>query len=215
MEESVCRVAIVDDDPVARCALHLLVEHGGRHRVVGTYSNGAAALRNLAGDPPEIVLLDQRTRGRGGLTCLRQIQQRRLRISVIMVTTSSEPALVRDCLHAGARGYLLKPPSLEHVTLAIAAALLGGIYLDQRPQQHVEIDAQSQPDGSQLSLPHLGPRESELLQALRRGLTARQAAAQFSISENTVKTHIRRVYVRLGVNCRMQALTKAGLLPPA
>jgi DNA-binding NarL/FixJ family response regulator len=212
MEESACRVAIVDDDPVAQCALRLLVEHDGRHRVVGTYSNGVAALRSIASDPPEVVLLDQKMRGEGGLRCLRQIQQRRLRIAVIMVTTSSEPALVRDCLQAGARGYLLKPPSLEHVTLAITAALLGGVYLNVEPLRGIELSARQQSGQAQRPLPgakRLSSRERQILQYLANGRKNESIASELNLRPCTVDTYVRRLFIKLAVHSRTEAVSAA------
>ncbi|MET9357429.1 response regulator transcription factor [Streptomyces sp. NPDC006617] len=204
-------ILIVDDHPVVRFGLRGMLETYDDLRVVGEAGSGDEAIVLAAATRPDVVLMDLRMPGTDGATATARIRQEHPGIRVLVLTTYEGDADILPAIEAGATGYLLKDTPIGILADAIRAAARGESVLAPpvaaRLVTHMQAPAREQ----------LTPREVQVLGLVARGLSNGEIGRQLYIGEATVKTHLLRTFVKLGVNDRTAAVTVAlsrGVLTP-
>ena len=207
------RVVIADDQPLVRAGLEMFVRPQPDIEVVGEASDGSEAVRRVEAMRPDVVLMDVRMPGLDGIEATRRItaDPRNAATRIVMLTTFDRDAYVVEAFRAGASGFLLKDVPPEHLIGSIrlvagGEALLAG----QITRRLVEAHAtRSVRPPSPAALDELTDREHEILLMLGRGLSNAEMAAEMVVSEATVKSHVHRVFTKLGLRDRVQAVVFA------
>ena len=190
---------LADDHPAILASVAaFLVDQG--IDVVATARTGAEALRALELRGVDVAVLDQRLPDTTGLELARSIAAARPETAVILYTGFSEAALVQEALDSGVRGIVLKDAPLTDLPRAIALVAEGGSYLDP-----VLGGALA---GSSADKPKLTSRERDVLRLLSTGNTNAEIGAHLFLSPETVRTHVHKAVVRLGVRNRTEAVAK-------
>jgi DNA-binding NarL/FixJ family response regulator len=196
-------ILIVDDHPVVRFGLRGMLEAYDDLRVVGEAGSGDEAIVLASTTRPDVVLMDLRMPGTDGATATARIRQEHPGIRVLVLTTYEGDADILPAIEAGATGYLLKDTPIGTLTDAIRAAARGETVLAPPVAARLVTHLQA-PAGEQLT-----PREVQVLGLVARGLSNSEIGRQLYIGEATVKTHLLRTFVKLGVNDRTAAVTVA------
>lgn len=208
------RVLIADDHPVVRAGLRAMLSEAGGIDVVAEAPDGAAAISLVAALAPDVVLMDLRMPVMDGAEATARLASGAAGVAppaVLVLTTFDTDADIVRAVEAGAQGFLLKDSAPEVVVDAIRAAARGETVL----APHVE---------ARLARPRTHPpvvltaREQEVLACVARGLSNAQVGRELYIGEATVKTHLVKVFQKMGVDDRTAAVTRAyqlGLLDPA
>lgn len=203
MTERIVRLLIVDDHQVVREGLRAVVTAGRAHmQVIGEASNGVEALRLAEQLRPDVVLMDLQMPQMDGVDATRKIRALHQPPAVLMLTTFADESRIRDAIHAGAIGYLLKDVAKEELLRAISAAARGTPTLDP-VAQHVLLKQVTEPTASPFA--PLTTRERDVLRLIARGASNKEIAAQLFLSVGTVKGYVSAVLPKLGVQDRTQA----------
>ncbi len=205
------RVLIVDDDPLVRTALTMMLTGADGITVVGEAVDGATALDAVAAHRPDLVLMDIRMPRMDGLAATEALRRRAGAPEVIVLTTFAADEYVLRALRAGAGGFLLKDtPPVELVAAIKAVAAGDGILsptVTRRLIQHVAGDGptgESPRERARTLLARLSERERDVALAIGAGLSNAEIAAQLYMSVATVKAHVSRMFTKLGLNNRVQ-----------
>ncbi|HEX4817318.1 MAG TPA: response regulator transcription factor [Nonomuraea sp.] len=204
-------VLLVDDHPVVRFGLRGMLETDPRIAVVGEAGSGDEAVVRSRELTPDVILMDLRMPGGDGVSAIERILADRPESRVIVLTTYETDQDIVRAVAAGAAGYLLKDTSRADLVAAVAAARSGETVLSPSVATKL-VTRMRAPVAESLSR-----REAEVLALVARGLTNAEIGRRLFISEATVKTHLLRVFGKLGVSDRTAAVTTAldrGLLPP-
>jgi DNA-binding NarL/FixJ family response regulator len=205
----VIRVLIADDQRVVRDGLTMLVGLIDGVEVVGTAADGIEAVEQAGRERPDVVLMDLRMPGLEGAEATRRIRADFPDVHVLVLTTYADDESLFPALEAGARGYLTKDASAEEIEQALRAVADGRTHLDPAIQQRLVkavLDAQSGP----VTLPdNLTAREIEVLRLIAAGLSNGEIAAALVVSGATVKTHVNRIFAKIGARDRAQAVRYA------
>ncbi|CAN5794662.1 response regulator transcription factor [soil metagenome] len=204
-------VVLVDDDALMRAGLRMILEQTDDITVVGEAATGTEALGVVAGAQPDVVLMDVRMPEMDGITATARILQRPSPPRVIVLTTFELDDYVFDALAAGASGFLLKRTRPEQLVEAIRVVVDGGSMLSPSVTTRV-IEQFARPRSPAVAprwVADLTDRERDVLRAMARGLSNAEIAAELFIGENTVKTHVSRVFAKLGARDRAQAVVLA------
>lgn len=197
------RVLIVDDHPVVRDGLAGMLATQPDLHVVGDAADGEAALRQVAAQSPEVVLMDLQLPRLSGVEATAAIRAGHPRVQVLVLTTYDTDADITAAIEAGAIGYLLKDTGREQLCAAVRAAARGESILS--PAVAAKLLGRIRGRGRD----GLSGREIEVLTAVARGQGNKQIARTLHISEATVKTHLLHIYAKLGVDDRTAAVTTA------
>ena len=196
-------VLIVDDHPVVRDGLAMMLDSQDGIRVIGVASEGAAGVRQAVALQPDVVLMDLAMPGVDGIEATRLMTASGREQAIVVLTTFGDAEHVMAALDAGAVGYLMKDATPEEIAGAVRSAGAGESPLDPRVARTL-IDARRAPlPGSRE--PHLTAKQTEILALLAEGGSNRQIARRLGISEKTVKAHLTQVYAALEVTDRVQA----------
>jgi DNA-binding NarL/FixJ family response regulator len=207
-------VLIVDDQALVRAGFRMILEIEPDLHVVGEAVDGDQAVAQVAALGPEVVLMDVRMPGTDGITATRRLMaDTRCQARVVMLTTFDMDEYVYAALRAGASGFLLKDVQPELLVAGIRSVHSGESLLAPavtRRMIEAYLDRPRVPDSdARRKLERLTAREHEVLRLLARGLTNAEIAAQLHVSETTVKTHVGRVLLKLGLRDRVQAVIYA------
>jgi two-component system, NarL family, response regulator YdfI len=210
---------IVDDHQLVRWGIRTFLATQSDINVLGEAASGEEALQMAAELQPQVVLMDLRMPGMGGVEAIRQIHQRWPEMAVVVLTTYNEDDLMIQGLQAGACGYLLKDCSLETLVQAIRAAARGEMLVP--PEVMARILARAAQAVAPTRAATRGPldlteREREVLAGVARGERSKEIAQRLGISERTVGSYLNNVFTKLGVDSRASAVAVAmerGLLP--
>ncbi|HEX5617548.1 MAG TPA: response regulator transcription factor [Solirubrobacteraceae bacterium] len=203
------RVLIVDDDELMRAGLRGVLASDDGIEIAGEADDGRDAVywtRKLA---PDVVLMDVRMPDVDGITATRAVLETELDTRVMILTTFEDDDYIFGALNAGASGFLLKRTRPEDLIAAIHTVAAGDSLLSPSVTSRVieRMARQPAPDAARdARLNDLTPREREVLDLLAQGLSNAEIAAALVIEESTVKTHVKRVLVKLGVRDRVQAV---------
>jgi DNA-binding NarL/FixJ family response regulator len=204
------RVLVVDDQPLVREGLVILLERVEGIDVVGSAGDGREALELLTSLNPHVILMDLRMPGMDGIEATRRAIAVQPDIAVLALTTFPDDRSLFSMLRAGARGYLTKDATLEEITAALRAVAAGTTALASRAHSRLVATALRLSDQPNAEGPDgLTPRETEVLQLVAEGLRNEDIASRLSISTVTVKTHINHIFGKIGATDRAQAVSYA------
>ena len=206
------RVMIADDHDLYRRGMQVVVELDGTAQVVGEASNGAEAVEVSQRVTPEVVLMDVRMPGVGGIEACRLIREAVPSARILMLTMSDDESDLFEAIKAGASGYLLKDLPGEEVADAIRRVHDGQAIIPPGMAATLltEFTRLSQePEPMSGSAPLLTDREVEVLRLVARGRANREIADVLVISENTVKNHVRNILEKLHLHSRVEAAVYA------
>jgi DNA-binding NarL/FixJ family response regulator len=205
------RVMVVEDQTLVRQGIRSLLALAKDIEVVAEAPDGEEALRLIPEVKPDLVLLDLRMPKMGGVEVLRHLQKTGTSPPVIVLTTFDDNELLRDAVHAGARGYLLKDVSLERLTGSIRKVASGESDIQPAVTEKVlEALKKAPPQFDSSGLPEpMTERETEVLRLIASGLANREIADALAISEGTVKNHTSSILGKLGVRDRTRAVLRA------
>ena len=217
------RILIVDDDPIVRSALALMLGGQSDFAVVGEAANGRDCLAQLATLQPDLILMDLRMPVLDGIETTRQLTRDHPEITVIALTTFDTDDMVLAALSAGADGFLLKDTPPEQLVQAIRTVGNGDPILSPTAVralvQHVQTDRRSERrEQAREQLAALSERELEVATAIAGGANNADIADQLHLSVPTVKTYVSRVLDRLQADNRVQiaiCVQQAELAPQA
>ncbi|MEE1741351.1 MULTISPECIES: response regulator transcription factor [unclassified Streptomyces] len=204
-EESarVITLIVVDDHPVVRDGLRGMFASAPGFRVLGEAADGPEGVALAVRLDPDVVLMDLRMPGGGGVAAIAELTRRGTRSRVLVLTTYDTDSDTLPAIEAGATGYLLKDAPREELFAAVRAAADGRSVLSpavaSRLMTRVRTPAAPVDDS-------LSAREREVLALVARGTTNREIAAELFISEATVKTHLTHVFAKLGAKDRAAAV---------
>jgi DNA-binding NarL/FixJ family response regulator len=205
----VIRVLLVDDHPVVRAGLRGMLAAEPGMQVVGEASSASEAVAAVRAHTPDVILMDLRMPSLDGTQATALVLAERPQCRVMILTTYDNDADILRAVEAGAIGYLLKDATRDELVHAVRMAAEGGTPL--APSVAAKLV-------SRLRAPTpLSPREIEVLRLVAVGSTNAEIGRALYISEATVKTHLLRVFGKLGVSDRTAAVTAAldrGILPP-
>ena len=206
------RILLADDHPVVREGLRGMLSTEPGLEVVGEADSGPQAEALSASLRPDIVLMDLRMPDGGGVESIVRMTAAGLPCRVIVLTTYETDADILRAVEAGAAGYLLKDLTRAELTGAVRAAARGETVLAPSVAARLVDQLRSRPER-----PHLSERETAVLRLVAEGCTNAEIGRRLFIGESTVKTHLLRVFGKLGVADRTAAVTSAmryGLLEP-
>jgi DNA-binding NarL/FixJ family response regulator len=217
---SAVRVLLVDDDDLMRAGLRSVLSSDATIEVVGEAGDGRAAVERVRQLRPDIVLMDVRMPDVDGISATREVIASRSDVKVVILTTFEEDDYIFGALSAGASGFLLKRTSPEELIGALHTVAAGDSLLSPPVTRRVieRMATEPAPDASSSErLDVLTQREREVLELVARGLSNSEIASAFVIEESTVKTHVRRILMKLRLRDRVQAVIfayESGLVRP-
>ena len=207
------RVLLADDHPVVRAGLSGMLDAEDDLEIVGEAADGAEVCALARELNPDVVLMDLRMPGMDGATATAAISAELPRVRVLILTTYDTDADIVRAVEAGASGYLLKDTPRRELAAAVRAAARGETVLAPTAAATL-LTRMRAPADRQAALT---ARETQVLARVAEGRTNADIGRELFISEATVKTHLIRVFTKLGVDDRTAAVTAAlrrGLLPP-
>ena len=200
-------VSIVEDNDQLRSTLARVISRAEGFKCVSQYGNAEAALVGLPKDKPEVVLMDINLPGMNGVECVRQLKQVAPQIQVVMLTVYEDTDNIFNALTAGASGYLLKRTKSAELLEAIREVNRGGSPMTTHIARKVTQSFQRAGPSSQPT-ENLSQREQEVLDCLSKGFLYKEIADKLGISYETVHTYIRRIYEKLQVRTRTEAVAR-------
>jgi len=211
------RVVVVDDQDMVRAGFAALLGAQDDIEVVGQAADGQAALEVCAATQPDVVLMDVRMPVLDGVEATKRLADSPVR--VLMLTTFDIDDYVYAALRAGASGFLLKDATPEELVAAVRVVAAGESLLAPAVTSRLIAHFARQPAlaSTPPKLDGLTPREREVLVWVARGESNTEIAARFTLAEQTVKTHVSRIFLKLGIRDRAQAVMVAyetGLVSP-
>ena len=199
-------VAIVEDDAGIRDALMRVLGRAPEFRCLGWYENAEDALRELPAAKPDVVLMDINLPGMSGVECVRKLKAQEFPAQVLMLTVYEDSEQIFESLAAGASGYLLKRTPPSELLEAIRDVHTGGAPMSSQIARKVVASFRNVAPTNPTA--ELSPREQEILGWLAQGFLIKEIAERLGIGFDTVRTHIRRIYEKLQVHSRAQAVAK-------
>jgi DNA-binding NarL/FixJ family response regulator len=218
--ETPIRVLLVDDDDLMRAGLRAVLSSDAGVEVVGEAGSGRAAVDSVRALGPDLVLMDVRMPDLDGIAATREVTTASPEVKVVILTTFEQDDYIFGALNAGASGFLLKRTGPEELLAAIRTVAAGDSLLSPSVTRTVidRMARQPTPDiGPSRLLDELTPREREVLVLIARGLSNSEIAAELVIEESTVKTHVKRILMKLRLRDRVQAVVfayESGLTRP-
>jgi len=211
------RVVLADDQPLVRAGLRMILETEADIEIVGEAATGAEVVGICEERRPDVVLMDVRMPEMDGIEATRRVTAAADPPRVLVLTTFDLDEIVYDALRAGASGFLLKDAPEERLTTAIRVVADGGsLFAPSVTRRLIEEFARNRNE-TQARVEGLTDREVEVLRLVAKGLSNTEIGTELFISENTVKTHVARVLMKLGLRDRVQAVVRAyesGLVRP-
>jgi DNA-binding NarL/FixJ family response regulator len=214
------RVLLVDDDALMRAGLKAVLTTDDAIEVVGEAENGRAAVEQTRLRRPDVVLMDVRMPALDGISATREVLAGSPDVKVAILTTFEHDDYIFGALNAGASGFLLKRTKPEELITAIHTIAAGDSLLDPSVTRRVIERMAVQPVSDTSASERLGrltPREREVLELIGRGLSNAEIAKALVVEESTVKTHVKRILMKLRLRDRVQAVIlvyESGLIRP-
>lgn len=209
MKNKPVRVVIVDDHPIVRAGMRMVLDGVPGIQIVGEGTNGQDALRQVAELHPDVLVLDVNLPDISGLEVTRRLHAQGTATAVLILTVRNDSQMVFDLLQAGAAGYVLKDDTLETLGSALQAVANGEIWLSSRITEQVIQRALGEAKAPSKPSPGLTPREMEVLRLLALGLDNEAIAQNLTLTMRTVQNHVSTIYGKLGVDSRAEAILYA------
>jgi len=207
-------VAIVEDDVPAREIIAGWIRSADGFKLVGEYDDAETAIADLPQRKPSVVLFDINLPGMNGIECVRKLKPHLPDTQFLMVTVYEDANHIFDALAVGASGYLLKQTRRSELIDALKDVHAGGSPMSsQIARKVVQSFRRNETENANGEAAELSQREREVLELLARGYLYKEIAEQLKISVPTVNTYIRRIYEKLHVRSRAQAVAKYAHLP--
>jgi len=213
------RVLLADDQSLVRAGFRMILKAEPGIEVVGEAADGVEAVAQARKLAPDVVLMDVRMPLLDGIEATRQVVTDETSPRVLVLTTFDPDEYVYGSLRAGASGFLLKDAPEDQLLSAIRVVATGGsLFAPSVTRRLIEQFARcTEPAASPPALESLTPREVEVLRLVARGLTNTEIATALVVSEHTVKTHVARIFQKLALRDRTQAVViayESGLVTP-
>ena len=219
------RVALVDDQVIARAGLARILSPTDGFEIVAECADGQEAVEELPAVRPDVVLMDIRMPRLDGITATARLRAEPDALPVLVLTTFGEDEVLWGAVEAGAAGFVLKDSSAEELIAAVRAVAGGGAWFDPAVaprllERYRRVVAPATRDAARLDL--LTEREHDVLRLMARGATNAEIAATLYVAEATVKSHVGSIFTKLGVRDRAAAIVFAydhgvvtpGSMPP-
>lgn len=205
------RVAIVEDDEYIRASLADLVRGAANLVLAGAYENGNAALTGIPESRPDVVMMDIQLPGIDGVACVRELKASLPDVNFLMLTAYEDSDNLFESLKAGASGYLLKRTSSTRLLQAINELHDGGSPMTPQIARRVVRYFSGPPKTSgaaNAELSSLTPGQKKFLEELAQGYSYKEIADHLHISMDGVRSYVRRIYEKLHVHSRTEAVIK-------
>jgi DNA-binding NarL/FixJ family response regulator len=201
------RVLIADDDALMRAGLVELLSADPSIEIVGKASTGREAVERTRRLDPDVILMDVRMPDLDGIAATRELTRASPRTKVLILTTFEQDDYIFGALRAGASGFLLKRTQPEELIAAVHAVSAGDALLSPSVTRRVIDRMAQQPTpeiADQAKLQELTAREREVLELVARGLSNREVANELVVEESTIRTHVKRILMKLDLRDRVQ-----------
>jgi DNA-binding NarL/FixJ family response regulator len=206
-----CRILLVEDHETVREALEVLIDSQEDMEVVGVAGDGGAAVERAQRLTPDLVVLDLSMPGVNGLQATEVLRRCCPHTRLLVLTRHSAEGYLRQALHAGVDGYVLKQSPARELLQGIRAVASGGKYLDRAVTSHI-MDEQVRPTPSRSATRStLTHREEEVLRLISRGYGNKEAAGRLGLSVKTIETHKANGMMKLGMSSRIDLVQFAHL----
>ncbi|MBG89459.1 MAG: DNA-binding response regulator [Verrucomicrobiales bacterium] len=198
------KVAIIDDEESVRNSIRMWLDHAEDFQCVGTWTTQLEASSEIVWKKPDVILVDLHLQHGTGIDALKAIKAGMPNIKIIMLTGEEDYYWIEQTLKAGADGYLLKSTIQERLAGAISEAMSGGLPLSGEISRAL-VKRELNPGASD-GFSNLTPREKLVLHEMSEGMVYKEIASKHSISLETVRTHARRIFQKIQVNNRTEAV---------
>jgi DNA-binding NarL/FixJ family response regulator len=207
-------VSIIEDNAKVRGVLAGWITQAEGFRLAGEFSSVEGAIANLPKHKPDVALVDINLSGQSGITCIRQLKRVMPATQFVVFTVYEDPDHIFDALTAGASGYLMKQTPREELLESIRQVKAGGSPMSSYiARKVVQWFQKKPPSGSEAHQEALSPREQEILRLLARGKAYKEMADVLGVSMGTINTHVRRIYQKLHVSSRSEAVSRFSSFP--
>ena len=204
------KVSIVEDNEQLRTTLAKMIARSEGFECLGHHPSAEAGLVAIPNEKPDVVLMDINLPGMNGVECVRKLKQILPNTQVVMLTAYEDTENIFNSLAAGAAGYLLKRSKSQEILDAVRDVLAGGSPMSTHIARKVVQSFQARPTAAPSEAEaELSPREQEVLNLLSQGFMYKEISDKLGISFETVHTYIRRIYEKLHVRTRTEAVAKA------
>jgi DNA-binding NarL/FixJ family response regulator len=200
-------VSIVDDDCDLTEKIAAYLNKSDRYQFLSSYTNAEEALAHLPKDRPDVVLMDINLGGMNGIECVRQLQPSLPKTPVVMLTVFEDTGKIFSAITAGASGYLLKRMPPSKLLDAISEVVSGGSPMSAPIARKVVQMLKTMPAPGDDNM-NLSDREREVIDGMAAGKPYKEIADQLGVSVHTVRSYIRRIYEKLHVRTRTEAVAK-------
>jgi hypothetical protein len=197
-------IALVEDDQRIRHAMKLILDGTSDCACIGQYPTGEVALQAIPEQLPQVVIMDISLPGMNGVECVRQLVGKGVKAHFLMLTVHNDTDMIFSALAAGAAGYLLKPVPTEQLLAAVRDVYGGGAPMTSSIARKVVQTFHRKPASTAEAL---SARETQVLDLLAQGHLYKEIAENMQLSYSTVHTYIERIYKKLQVNSRSQAVS--------
>lgn len=204
-EEMQIRVVVCDDHELVRKGLRSVLEGVEGLRVVGEAADADAALKAVAADPPDVVIMDVRLPGRSGIEACREIRSAFPDTKVLMITAHADDEALFSSIMAGAAGFVLKQVRGADLVGAVRQVAAGRSLLDPAVTARVLARLRGESTGGDERVSDLTPQERKILDLVAEGMTNRQIAEKVFLAEKTVKNYVSNILMKLGLSRRAEA----------
>jgi DNA-binding NarL/FixJ family response regulator len=199
-------LCVVEDDAGFRSGLERLLGRTRDFRCLGSFATGEAGLQKIPEIKPDVVIMDLNLPGMNGVECVRKLKALLPPVQIVMLTVYEDPDQIYDALAAGAMGYLLKQTPPAELLNAIRDVHAGGAPMSSQIARKVVLSFQATPAVNEAE--GLSAREREVLDYLAQGFLIKEIGEKLGIGFDTVRTYVRRIYEKLHVHSRAQAVAK-------
>jgi len=204
--ESMVTVVVGDDHPMYREGVVRAMKESGRIQVVAEVGDGRAALAAIREHSPAVALLDYRMPELDGLEVVNAVARDGLSTHVLLLSATEDPATVYEALAAGAAGYLTKESDRDEIVAAVIKCASGAGYVPTQIASGLALEVRQRARGDATLL---SPREGEIIKLIADGLSVPDIAGRLHLAPTTVRTHVQRLYEKLGVSDRAAAVAEA------
>jgi DNA-binding NarL/FixJ family response regulator len=201
------KVSVVEDQDPLRQTMARVLNRAEGFTCLSTFASAEDALNGLPKDAPDVVLMDINLPGMNGVECVRQLKQKLPKLQIMMLTVYEDTENIFNALAAGATGYMLKRTPRAELLDAIREVHRGGSPMTTHIARLV-VQSFQKPTAPTSVTESLSQREQEVLDGLAKGLINKEIGDKLGISPETVHTYIRRIYEKLQVRSRAEAVAK-------